>query len=122
MVDFDETPRLRRRAEDRPRSNTTDQPIASLLQRGVRHCHRAECGDQEAVQTFSKRDTCEEGLQRVQADEAGQPQKRESRATRHDDSRCVTRVAVASPHTQNNFGKQDQHTICGKYAEALSYQ
>ena len=52
--------------------------VVYVLQRGVRHGHRAECGDQEALQTFPKRHAREEGLQGVQAYEAGQPQKRES--------------------------------------------
>ena len=49
------------------------------MQRGVRHGDRAERRDQEALQTFSERDAREEGLQGVQADEAGQSQKRKFR-------------------------------------------
>lgn len=47
-----------------------------MFQRCVRHGDSAECRDQETLETFPKRYAREEGLQGVQADEAGQSQKR----------------------------------------------
>jgi hypothetical protein len=46
------------------------------FQRGLRHSDSAECGHQEAEQTLPECHPCKESLQRVQTDEAGQPQKR----------------------------------------------
>ena len=51
--------------------------LFSYFQCGLRQRDPAECGHQEVESTLPKCHTRQAGLQRIQAHEAGQPQKRE---------------------------------------------